>query len=162
MQSEMERNAALKATLSKLKTPAEEAVATQSEAQKKAVSALKIIDMQEKELAYNQKIQDAELKIKHLQAEIKEDQTAMKQVQEEIDKERSSGKAVWETVGIQTVPYRDPFHTGLSKRTPTGARRPRASPRHAACHPSRPRTCLGWCHPAPGVPFAVHTPHARS
>ena len=46
----------------------------------------------------------------------------MKQVQEEIDKERSSGKAVWETVGIQTVSYRDPFHTGLSKRTPTGAR----------------------------------------
>ena len=54
----------------------------------------------------------------------------MKKVQEEIDVERSSGKAVWETVGIGTVPYRDPFHTGLSKRTPTGATPP---------HPSRAR-----------------------
>ena len=46
-----------------------------------------------------------------------EDQT---KVVGEIDAIRNSGKAVWETVGWATHAYHDPFHTGLSKRTPTG------------------------------------------
>ena len=79
--------------------------------------------MQEKELSLKQKVEQQELTIKQVQQTVKENQQALKAVQAEIDKERSSGKSVWETVGISTVPYRDPFHTGLSKRTPTGARR---------------------------------------
>ena len=84
------------------------------------MTALKIIDMQEKEFELQQKVAKREMEIAHLQGEIKENTGALKQVQEEIEKERSSGKAVWEIVGISTVTYRDPFHTGLSKRTPTG------------------------------------------
>ena len=76
--------------------------------------------MQEKELGLKQETEKEELMVKQLQATIKEKQNALKKVQTEIDKERSSGKSVWETVGISTVSYRDPFHTGLSKRTPTG------------------------------------------
>ena len=30
------------------------------------------------------------------------------------------GQAPWETTGFGTCEYRDPFPTGLSKRTPTG------------------------------------------
>ena len=127
LKEETERNAALKATLASLLAPTAEEVVVESESQKKAASAMKVIDMQEKELEISQKVARAETMIKHLQAEIKEDTNALKTVQSEIDKEKSKGKAVWETVGISTVTYRDPFHTGLSKRTPTGAR-----PAHAA------------------------------
>ena len=132
LKEEAERNAALKATLSSLLAPTAEEVVVESESQKKAASAMKVIDMQEKELGISQKVARAETMIKHLQAEIKEDTNALKTVQSEIDKEKSKGKAVWETVGISTVTYRDPFHTGLSKRTPTGAR-----PAHAG-HASPP------------------------
>ena len=69
---------------------------------------------------FKQSIAMKELEIKHLQGEIKEATTQLKQVQGEIDEERNAGKAVWETVGISTVLYRDPYHTGVSKRTPTG------------------------------------------
>lgn len=114
-------NAQLKATLASLKAPKAETYVEPSEAQKKAVIAGKIIDMQEEEMKQKQKIDRAELKVKQLQEEIKEDKSKQKKIQEDIEKERASGKCVWETVGIQTVTYRDPFHTGLSKRTPTGA-----------------------------------------
>ena len=126
---EQARNESLRATLSKLKAPVEAEVVTQSESQIKAASKLKIIDMQETEHALLQQIEKRDMLIKHLQAEIKESTDELKTVQTEIEKERSSGKAVWETVGISTVSYRDPFHTGLSKRTPTGTRAERASPR---------------------------------
>lgn len=120
LEEELARNAALKATLAKLKQPADAEEAVESEVQKKAKTAFKIIDLQEKELILKQETEREELQVKQLQATIKEKQAALKKVQTEIDQERSAGKAVWETVGISTVSYRDPFHTGLSKRTPTG------------------------------------------
>jgi uncharacterized protein YdiU (UPF0061 family) len=120
LDEELSRNSALKATLAKLKQPAGAEEVTETETQKKARVAFKIIDLQEKELGLKQETEKEELMVKQLQATIKEKQNALKKVQTEIDKERSSGKSVWETVGISTVSYRDPFHTGLSKRTPTG------------------------------------------
>jgi hypothetical protein len=120
LEEELSRNAALKATLAKLKQPADAEEVTETETQKKARVAFKIIDLQEKELKLKQDTEKEELMVKQLNATIKEKQNALKKVQTEIDQERSSGKAVWETVGISTVSYRDPFHTGLSKRTPTG------------------------------------------
>ena len=120
LEEELSRNAALKATLAKLKQLADAEEVTETETQKKARVAFKIIDLQEKELGLKQESEKEELMVKQLQATIKEKQNALKKVQTEIDKERSSGKSVWETVGISTVSYRDPFHTGLSKRTPTG------------------------------------------
>ena len=67
-----------------------------------------------------EKIEQQELAVKQINQTLKEDNQALKKLQGEIDKERSSGKSVWETVGISTIQYKDPFHTGLSKRTPTG------------------------------------------
>jgi len=138
LEEELARNASLKATLARMKAPADEEVVVESEAQKKAKIALKIIDLQEGETDLIQKVKAAELKMKHLEAEVKEHKGALKTVQGEIEKERSSGKAVWETCGISTVTYRDPFHTGLSKRTPTGAQLSRHflslfAPRVSAC-----------------------------
>ena len=118
--SETERNARLKAALASLSAPMSEAASTMTAAQIKAASQLKVVDLQEKQFALTQEVEKAELSIKHLQTKLKEDQESLKNVGHSIDQERNSGKAVWETVGIQTVTYRDPFHTGLSKRTPTG------------------------------------------
>ena len=135
--AEMERNAALKATLAKLNAPAPTEVVEQTETQKKAASALRVIDMTESELKLKQAIEQGELQMKQLEQVLKEKKQDLKAVQTEIDKERSSGKAVWETVGISTVTYRDPFHTGLSKRTPTGARTlARGRPSNHAAHPT--------------------------
>ena len=120
MEEELARNAALKATLSKLAMPKDEEAVVESEAQKKAKVAMRVIDLQETEIGLKQAVDHEELQVKQLQQTIKEKQTKLKTVQGDIDKERNAGKAVWETVGISTVSYRDPFHTGLSKRTPTG------------------------------------------
>ena len=114
------RNEALKETLMRLQAPPVAEEFQTSAAQTKAASQLKIIDLQEKAMALNQKIAKAEMDKKHIDAINKEDNIALKKLQDDMEKERSAGKAVWETVGIQTVSYRDPFHTGLSKRTPTG------------------------------------------
>ena len=147
----MARNAALKATISKLKAPADAMETGPTETQKKAATALKIIDMTEAELNLKQSIEQEELQVQQLQATIKEKNQALKKVQTDIDKERSSGKAVWETVGISTVSYRDPFHTGLSKRTPTGAHAVPSlclstsrAPRAPWVYPPEPRCSLVW------------------
>ena len=120
MEEELARNAALRATLSKLAMPKDEEAVVESEAQKKAKVAMRVIDLQETVIGLKQAVEHEELQVKQLQQTIKEKQTKLKTVQGDIDKERNAGKAVWETVGISTVSYRDPFHTGLSKRTPTG------------------------------------------
>jgi hypothetical protein len=140
--------------------------------------------MQKSELELKQRVDQQELMKKQLEATIKEDQMALKAIQTDIDKERSSGKAVWETVGISTVSYRDPFHTGLSKRTPTGACMPcgrsaharvvyapchrGCRPRHASRHPLRypidaclsPATpsyvCLCVCHHLTQLRWPLH------
>jgi len=124
MQKQLEeardRNASLKATLTTLKAPLAEEAPVVSATQEKAQQALKIIALQEKELAAKQKLEVQELQLKQLQGMMKETTEDLKAVTTEITKERSSGKSVWESTGISTVSYRDPFHTGLSKRTPTG------------------------------------------
>ena len=50
LKEELERNAALKATLAKIMAPAEAVEVVVSESQKKAASALLVIDMQEREV----------------------------------------------------------------------------------------------------------------
>ena len=118
---EAARNESLKAALASLKGgPAAGAPAGVPESAAKAAVAMRIIALSEKELEMKQKIEQQELAVKQINQTLKEDNQALKKLQGEIDKERSSGKSVWETVGISTIQYKDPFHTGLSKRTPTG------------------------------------------
>ena len=113
---------ALKATLTGLKAPTSDADATDSEVQKKAKIKMKIIAKQEEEHNLLQQIERDELEIKHLNEKTRDMKAKMKDLQEEMDNLRNSGAAVWETTGMSTISYRDPFHTGLSKRTPTGMR----------------------------------------
>ena len=118
---ETARNESLKAALASLKGgPTAGAPAGVPESAAKAAVAMRIIALSEKELEMKQKIEQQELAVKQINQTLKEDNQALKKLQGEIDKERSSGKSVWETVGISTIQYKDPFHTGLSKRTPTG------------------------------------------
>ena len=63
----MARNAALKATIAKLKAPADEMETGPTETQKKAATALKIIDMTEQELNLKQAIEKEELQVHQLQ-----------------------------------------------------------------------------------------------
>jgi len=120
LEEEKARNDALKSALATLKAPKGAASEGPSAAQVKAATAFTIIDLQEKQHKIQQQVETAELRKKHIELEMKEAQEKLKACGEDIDKIRSSGKAAWEQVGIKTVPYRDPFHTGLSKRTPTG------------------------------------------
>jgi hypothetical protein len=112
------KNEALKATLKALTAPPAAPVA---ESTKKAESKLKIIALQEKTFAEQQEIERLELEAKQLLARAKEHSRKKKDIEKEIDIVRNADKPVWETVGMQTITYRDPFHTGVSKRTPTGA-----------------------------------------
>lgn len=132
-EEELAKNDALKATLMKLKSAEPAPVAAST---KKAEGMLKIVDLQEAAFKTTQTIDHMEMEKKHLEMKIKEEQAKLKATELEIDKVRSSGKAVWETVGIQTVPYNDPFHTGLSKRTPTGARSAAAAARAPVFFPA--------------------------
>jgi len=116
----MDRHEALKATLTRLSAPKKAEEVTMSKTQKDALVKEQIIGMQEKQFNLQQSIEALELQKRNMEHKIKEDTEALKSVGGEIDKMRSSGKAAWEVVGIQTVTYIDPFHTGLSKRTPTG------------------------------------------
>ena len=114
-------NQSLKATLASLKAGAPtEDNAQVPESAVKAATAMRIIALQEKEFELKQKVEQQELAHKQILQTIKEDKAALKKLTGEIEKEKSSGKDVWQTVGISTISYRDPFHTGLSKRTPTG------------------------------------------
>ena len=81
------------------------------------------------------KIEENNMKAEALAQETKKLQSEMRAIQGEIDTMRNDGVPAWEQVGISTVPYRDPFHTGASKRTPTGAWRPRIAPRTHAPRP---------------------------
>eukprot|EP00966_Prymnesium_polylepis_P113299 2620022-Prymnesium_polylepis.1 len=129
---EMARNEALRAKLTELKPAA--ATSVGSGAAVKAQKKMEVLGMQKNEEGLKQKIEKKELQVQHLLHQMKEDKEDLKKLNEEMDAVRNSGKAVWETVGFLTHPYHDPFHTGLSKRTPTGASRGRAvrTPRHAA------------------------------
>ena len=117
---ERAKNEALKATLSGLQAPASSTRESESEVQKKAKIKMKIISKQEEEHNLKQQIDRNELEMKHLAEKTKDLKTKMKDIQGEIDALRNSGAAVWESTGRGTITYIDPFHTGLSKRTPTG------------------------------------------
>eukprot|EP00967_Tisochrysis_lutea_P080494 scaffold110602_cov36-Tisochrysis_lutea.AAC.1 len=81
---------------------------------------LMAIELSKTELELKQNIQRNELAIKQLQEQIHADRESMKKVRKQMDALNRAGQPAWETTGYGTVPYRDPFHTGLSKRTPTG------------------------------------------
>ncbi|KAL1524163.1 hypothetical protein AB1Y20_019072 [Prymnesium parvum] len=115
---EKERNEMLKATLATLTSP--KTASQSSGAAQKAQKKMEMLAMQQKEGELKQKIEKKELAVQHLLEEMKEDKEDLKKVNEEMDAIRNAGKAVWETVGFSTHAYHDPFHTGLSKRTPTG------------------------------------------
>ncbi len=156
LQAEQERNAGLRATLESLGAPSprdsgEQDKQAQSEV--KAKERLLLVKLSESELMLKQKIAKKELQVKQLLEEIKEDKEDLKSVRADIDAARSAGRAVWEEVGIKTVSYRDPFHTGLSKRTPTGAPPPP--------HRPPPAPCAGTVKPlTPPPPVRVRPPRS--
>lgn len=92
-------------------------------------SAQKAAAKEKEALQLQLKIEENNMKAEALAQETKKLQSEMRAIQGDIDTMRNDGVPAWEQVGISTVPYRDPFHTGASKRTPTGAWRPRTAPR---------------------------------
>lgn len=82
---------------------------------------LRAIELMKNELALKQTVEAKELQCKRLQEEIRAHTMDMRKVHEDIQEARNVGQAPWETTGVGTIDYRDPFPTGLSKRTPTGA-----------------------------------------
>ena len=72
------------------------------------------------ELELKQMMEQKELTVKRLQEEIKAHKLEMRAVGEAIQEAKSVGQPPWEVTGYKTVPYKDSFHTGLMKRTPTG------------------------------------------
>uniref|UniRef100_A0A7S4B8H3 Uncharacterized protein n=1 Tax=Chrysotila carterae TaxID=13221 RepID=A0A7S4B8H3_CHRCT len=78
------------------------------------------IDLQKDELELKQSIERKLLQIKNLQQEVSEEREALRKVQKQMEDARNTNRVSWDQTGISTVEYRDPFHTGLSKRTPTG------------------------------------------
>lgn len=129
------KNEALKATLATLKQESAPPAPVASEAQKKADQKLKIIAIEKKCFEETQKIERLETEAKHIAEQLKSSRSRLKEFEKEVDVIRNSNAAVWETVGRQTITYLDPFHTGLSKRTPTGASTPAFRPLHT--HPPR-------------------------
>lgn len=81
---------------------------------------LAAIELSKTELALKQNMDRNELTIKQLQEQLHADAENMKKVRKQMEEFNRSGEPAWETTGVGTVKYRDPFHTGLSKRTPTG------------------------------------------
>ena len=112
------KNAELKAQLATLKGGASEPAASSKSAATKG--KLAAIDLMKDELSLQQKIEQKELMMKQLHSELSESKADLQAVRANIDAARNSGQAVWESIGPETISYRDPFHTGLSKRTPTG------------------------------------------
>eukprot|EP00325_Prymnesiales_sp_UTEX-LB-985_P033281 CAMPEP_0174718960 /NCGR_PEP_ID=MMETSP1094-20130205/30448_1 /TAXON_ID=156173 /ORGANISM="Chrysochromulina brevifilum, Strain UTEX LB 985" /LENGTH=129 /DNA_ID=CAMNT_0015919187 /DNA_START=33 /DNA_END=422 /DNA_ORIENTATION=- len=114
------RNAALKATLSALQSRSGTAAPEKTEAQKKADLKLALIEKEAGVFQLQQEIEKQKMQGAHIAASTAALEAKLKEKQAEIDQQRNSGQASWEATGIKTVPYKDPFHTGLSKRTPTG------------------------------------------
>ena len=81
---------------------------------------LRAIELMKGELQLKQTIEQKELQVKRLQEEIKAHKLEMRAVGEAIQEAKSVGQPPWEVTGYKTVPYKDSFHTGLMKRTPTG------------------------------------------
>jgi hypothetical protein len=88
-------------------------------ANKELEGKLAAIELSKTELALKQNIARNELMIKQLQEQLHADGEDMKKVRKQMEAYNRAGQPAWETTGVGTV-HRDPFHTGLSKRTPTG------------------------------------------
>ena len=81
---------------------------------------LRAIELMKGELELKQMMEQKELTVKRLQEEIKAHKLEMRAVGEAVQEAKSVGQPPWEVTGYKTVPYKDSFHTGLMKRTPTG------------------------------------------
>ena len=66
----------------------------------------------------------------HLQQEIGELRNEQRLNAQAMDGARNMGNDSWASVGPGTIPYRDPYHSGLSKRTPTGQQRMLCTQQH--------------------------------
>ena len=135
--AEVERNKELKATLASLNGTAavdSKAASTQAQLQINEVrtaaprarahavpTCRRTAQLKRKELAISQSIAKKDLQIKNLEAEQKNNKEDLARVRMQIDEIKNAGKPPWDQVGYGCIPYRDPFHTGLPKRTPTGA-----------------------------------------
>ncbi len=137
--AEVERNKELKATLASLNGTAavdNKAATTQAQLQINEVRTAapraganahavptrrRTAQLKRKELAISQSIAKKDLQIKNLEAEQKNSKEDLARVRMQIDEIKNAGKPPWDQVGYGCIPYRDPFHTGLPKRTPTGA-----------------------------------------
>ena len=119
------KNESLKAALKALQPEsAESAAISMTEAQRKAQVKLDIIEKEKKSFELGQAIEKLELQAQHLLAEAKNKKSQKKDLDRDIDETRNAGKPIWESTGRSTISYMDPYHTGLSKRTPTGTCRP--------------------------------------
>ena len=87
---------------------------------KETEGKLRAIELMKTELALKQSMESKELQVKRLQEEIHAEQMEDRAIKAAIQEARNVGQPVWETTGFGTCTYRDPFPTGLSKRTPTG------------------------------------------
>ena len=85
-----------------------------------AEGKLRAIELMKGELALKQTMEQKELTVKRLQEEIRMHTLEMRTVGEAIQEARNVGQPPWETTGFNTIEYRDPYPTGLSKRTPNG------------------------------------------
>jgi Skp family chaperone for outer membrane proteins len=114
---EKQRHEQLSATLKSLGGHVSEPV---KPASKELEGKLSKIELSKTALELKQNMDRNELTIKQLQEQLHADGEQMKKVRKQMETFNRSGQPAWETTGAGTVPYRDPFHTGLSKRTPTG------------------------------------------
>ena len=87
---------------------------------KETEGKLRAIELMKTELALKQSMESKELMVKRLQEEIHAEQMEDRAIKAAIHEARNVGQPVWETTGYGTITYRDPFPTGLPKRTPTG------------------------------------------
>ena len=86
---------------------------------KETEGKLRAIELMKTELALKQSMESKELMVKRLQEEIHAEQMEDRAIKAAIHEARTSASGL-ETTGYGTITYRDPFPTGLPKRTPTG------------------------------------------
>ena len=146
------KNADLKAAYAALKKGESTATAVVPESQLKADSKLKIIGIQEKTFELKQELDTLEMQKAHIAQQIKEKQMKLKDREKEIDDIRNKDAAVWDKTGFDTIVYKDPFHTGLSKRTPTGAHT-RGGP---SAHGLVPKHAAALCPVVAAGPLSTH------
>jgi hypothetical protein len=112
------KNIALRQRLSQMQ--GESSDAPKDKVTQETEGKLRAIELMKAELALKQSMETKELQVKRLQEEIHAQQMEDRTIKAAIQEARNVGQPAWETTGFGTCEYRDPFPTGLSKRTPTG------------------------------------------